>query len=105
MTIIEVIPQSNGAHRNQTSTGPIEPPEGWAVVPETMQPLENFPFGGVEVKEIDGALTVTKWTPGTVPEPEPEPEPPEPEEPTEALLLDLAADHEERICLLEMGVN
>lgn len=29
---------------------------------------------------------------------------PEPE-PTEELLLELAADHEERICLLEMGVN
>ena len=40
------------------------------------------------------------------PEPQPEPEPePEPEEPTtEDILLDMAADHEERLCLLELGL-
>ena len=30
---------------------------------------ENFPFGEVEAVEIDGVMTVTKWTPGTLPAP------------------------------------
>jgi hypothetical protein len=49
-------------------------PSGWAVIPADME-CENFPFGEVEVAEIDGVLTVTKWTPGEMPEPEPAPEP------------------------------
>lgn len=79
MTIIEVTPLSNGAHNNQTIYG-VDPrkfpiPSGWALVPDEMLPLENFPFGDVEADEIDGILTLTKWTPGEIPEPEPEPEP------------------------------
>jgi hypothetical protein len=35
---------------------------------------ENFPFGEVEVEEIDGVMTVTKWVAGEMPEPEPLPE-------------------------------
>ena len=49
-------------------------PEGWAVIPENME-CENFPFGEVEVAEVNGVMTVTKWTPGVMPEPEPIPEP------------------------------
>lgn len=73
MRIIEIEKLSNGAHRNQTG-GLNTIPDGWAVVPEDME-LENFPFGEVEAKEIDGVLTVTKWTAGTIPEIE-EPEQP-----------------------------
>ena len=65
--IVEIAPLSNGAHRNQTYPGFV--PEGWAVIPEDME-TENFPFGEVEVKEIDGVMTVTNWTPGEVPAPE-----------------------------------
>ena len=74
MTIIEIIPSDNGSHRNQTATAPIPVPEGWAVVPEGME-TPNFPFGTVETAEIDGIMTVTRWTAGEIPEPEPEPEP------------------------------
>lgn len=75
MRIIEIAPLSNGAHRNQ-SGGFSVVPEGWAVIPGDME-CENFPFGEVEVAEIDGVMTVTKWTPGVMPEPEPTPEPEE----------------------------
>lgn len=73
MQIIEIKELSNGAHRNQG--GQFNSiPEDWAVIPENME-LENFPFGEVTVKTINGVKTVTKWIPGTLPEPEPAPEP------------------------------
>lgn len=71
MQIIEIIAQENGGHRNQTYNGFL--PEGWAIIPEDMA-VENFPFGEVKAAEVDGVMTVTKWTPGTMPEPEPVPE-------------------------------
>lgn len=38
------------------------------------------------------------------PEPEPEPTPPVPhEDSVEEILLEMAADHEERLCMLELG--
>ena len=73
MTIIEIIALSNGAHRNQAGTFSAIP-DGWASIPDGME-TPNFPFGEVEVAEINGVMTVTKWTPGEIPEPEPEPEP------------------------------
>ena len=73
MTIIEITALSNGAHRNQTGTLSAIP-DGWAIIPDGME-TPNFPFGEVEFEEINGVMTVTKWTAGTVPEPEPEPEP------------------------------
>ena len=77
MKIIEIAALDNGAHRNQTGNFSAIP-DGWAVIPDSMT-TENFPFGEGEVAEINGVMTVTKWTAGTIPEPEPEPEP----EPTE----------------------
>lgn len=72
MTIIEISALENGAHRNQTGNM-CTIPDGWAVIPDGME-IENFPFGNVAVEEINGVMTVTSWTPGTVPEPEPEPD-------------------------------
>lgn len=70
MKIVEIKAQANGAHRNQTVFGELlNIPEGWAVIPDEMV-FENFPFGEVEAEEVDGVLTVTKWTAGTMPEPE-----------------------------------
>ena len=66
MRIIEIHALSNGSHRNQT-TSMKTIPEGWAVVPDDV-PTPNFPFGKIEVKEIDGVMTVTKWEAGTLPE-------------------------------------
>lgn len=99
MLIIEIAALDNGAHRNQTGTFSAIP-DGWAVIPDSMT-TENFPFGEVVAEEIDGVMTVTKWTAGTIPEPEPEPEP---EPTTDEILLELAADHEARLCEIELGV-
>lgn len=73
MQIIKIAADDNGSHDNQTFHGVL--PEGWAVIPESMGELENFPFGEVFAEEIDGVMTVTSWTPGKMPEPEPAPEP------------------------------
>lgn len=70
MRIVEIIAQDNGAHRNQAGSFATVP-AGWAVIPDSMS-CENFPFGEVEAKEIDGVMTVTKWTAGTLPEPQKE---------------------------------
>ena len=99
MLIIEIASLDNGAHRNQTGNFSATP-DGWAVIPDSMT-TENFPFGEVEVAEINGVMTVTSWTAGTIPEPEPEPEP---EPTTEEILLELAAYHEARLCEIELGV-
>ena len=72
MKIIEIVAPENGAHDNQEHHGVL--PEGWAFIPDDME-CENFPFGEVEVEEVDGVMTVTKWTAGEIPEPEPAPEP------------------------------
>ena len=68
MTIIEIQALSNGGHRNQSGDIPIYL-EGWAVVPDDME-TPNFPFGDIEVEDIDGVMTVTKWTARDIPEPE-----------------------------------
>ena len=63
--IVEIIVQTNGAHNNVTWEMPGVLPDGWAVVPEGMV-CENFPFGEVEAADVNGVITVTKWTPGVV---------------------------------------
>lgn len=70
MKIIELCALSNGAHRNMDSSALSAPPEGWARIPEEMALPETFPFVGVEAEEIDGVMTVTALTPGTMPEPD-----------------------------------
>ena len=73
MLIIEIAACENGAHSNQTINGTLRSiPDGWAVVPDSIEIPETFPFVDIEV---DGQ-TVTAMTAGVVPEPEPvEPEP------------------------------
>ena len=111
MTIIELAPLKNGAHRNQTTSGLLSVPNGWAVIPEDMEIPETFPF--VSVEATNGV--VTALTPGTVPEPQPEPEPtPTVDERMEKLenensklksQLQMQAQQQEFLenCLLEMG--
>ncbi len=66
MRIVEIKALSNGSHRNQTGEFNAVP-EGYAVIPDGMI-TENFPFGEIEVEQIDGVRKVTKWTPGVIPE-------------------------------------
>lgn len=91
MNIIEIVALSNGAHRNQTYNGATVP-DGWAVIPESMAVPDTFPFVNLTV---DGQ-TVTSMAAGIVPEPD------EPEPTTEDITLDLMAEHEERLCMLEI---
>ena len=70
MKIIEIQPLDNGAHRNQEG-GLRTIPDGWAMIPATVDIPDTFPFVDIEV---DGQ-TVASMTAGIVPEPEPEPEP------------------------------
>ena len=74
MRIVEIKAFESGGHDNQTVNGIIPVPEGWAVVPDDLA-VRNFPFGEVEAAEVDGVMTVTKWTPGVVPDPDPVPDP------------------------------
>ena len=66
MRIIEIAMLPNGAHRNQEGEF-ITIPKGYAVVSDDME-TPNYPFGEVEVAEVDGVMTVTKWVAGTIPE-------------------------------------
>lgn len=75
MRIIEIMPLPNGGHRNQTVSGAVTVPDGWAVIPEGMAIPETFPFVDIQVE----GNKVVSMTAGVVPEPEPQPEP----EPTE----------------------
>lgn len=73
MKIIELSALPNGAHRNMDSSALSAPMEGWAMIPEEMEMPDTYPFVGVEAEEIDGVMTVTALTPGTMPEPDLEP--------------------------------
>lgn len=64
MKMLEIAVLPNGAHKNQTYHGTL--PNGWALLPT--DELENFPFGEVEVDNVDDLPTVIKWTPGEVPD-------------------------------------
>lgn len=98
MLIIEINALDNGAHNNQTINGLLSRiPDGWAVVPDGIDVPDTFPFVDIEVE----GNKVISMTAGVVPEPEPVPEP---DQTTEEILLELAADHEARICMMELGV-
>ena len=72
MKMLQIKALDNGAHNNQTFHNIL--PEGWAVIPDSME-CENFPFGEIEAEEINGVMTVTKWTAGIIPESESKVEP------------------------------
>lgn len=50
MKMIEIAALDNGAHNNQTFNGIL--PNGWAIIPEELEPLANFPFGEVTAEEV-----------------------------------------------------
>lgn len=66
MWIIQIEKNSNGSHNDHCASHITAPPEGWAIIPEDME-CENLPFGDVEVADIDGIMTVTKWIAGETP--------------------------------------
>jgi hypothetical protein len=70
MRIIEIKALENGAHDNQNGTLS-KVPEGWAMIPDTMEIPNTFPFVNIEVENG----VVTKMTEGIVPEIDPIPIP------------------------------
>lgn len=84
MKIIKIEKYRNGAHDNLTADYLEKVPDGWALIPDRME-TNNFPFGDIETEVINGVMTVTKWTPGTIPAPDPIPEP----EPNADELMDI----------------
>lgn len=75
MRIIEIQALDNGAHRNQTVSGAVAVPDGWAEIPADVAIPVTFPFVDIQVE----GSKVVSMTAGVVPDPEPQPEP----EPTE----------------------
>lgn len=70
MRIIEIKQLENGAHQNQT--GNFETvPEGYAVIPDDMV-LDNFPFGKLNYRTINGIKTVVNWEALPIPQVEEE---------------------------------
>lgn len=66
MKIVEIKSLPNGAHRNQEGDFEIVP-EGYAKIPDELE-TPNFPFGEIVVEQINGVMTVTKWTANEIPE-------------------------------------
>ena len=66
MYSIEIKKLSNNAHRKQIVdiNNLIDLEEGWAILPDNLI-CENFPFGDVEIENINNLPTVIKWTPLT----------------------------------------
>lgn len=77
MTIIKIEKEKDGWHQN-ISGSVSNIPDGWALLPESLQIPKTFPFVNIEVSDIDGVQTVTSISESTVPKPEPEPEPESP---------------------------
>ena len=75
MKLIEIQALPNGAHRNQTVSGAVAVPDGWAEIPADVAIPETFPF----VDVVTSGSKIVSLREREVPEPEPEPEP----EPTE----------------------
>lgn len=70
MRIIKIKQNMNNSHDNQDIFNDcFIIPDGYALIPENLE-TPNFPFGDVEVEEIDGIMTVTSWIPRDIPEQE-----------------------------------
>lgn len=98
MRYIEIIALNNGAHRNISIDGVMDKPDdGWAIIPEEIVIPDTFPFVDIEVSEN----VVTKISPRNM---NYSSETLSTEQTAEEILLELAADHEARICAIELGV-
>lgn len=98
MLIVELVPQSNGARRNQMGRNcPV--PDGWVQIPAAMEQeaAAYLPFLDLTIE--NGRVTAVAQ--GPIPDPAPEPET---APATEDDLMAIAVDHEYRLTLLELGV-
>lgn len=73
MWIIDLTPLAPGVYNDHRADHITAPPDGWAVIPDDFPVPSTYPrLGSIEASEIDGVMTVTAMTGGTLPDPEPE---------------------------------
>ena len=104
MNIIQITANENGAYPPMQSWDSPTPPDGYALVPDTVGTESFYSDNGFVVLTIEGD-TVTAmeptmnaweaWKASLPPPVEPEPTP-------EDITLDMLADHEGRICMMEL---
>ena len=93
MKYIKILPNENGSHQNQFGGG--FPGEGWAIIPENITIPLSFPFVDIEVENgYVIAMTAREVPPIPLTPPS-----------TEEIIYITLLDHEERICLMELGVE
>lgn len=94
MKYIKIQENDNGSHDNQFTFDELDLGSEWAVIPDEITIPESFPFVDIEVengivveiteKEVPASPTVIS---------------------TEEIVLSLLLEQEERLCLLELGVQ
>lgn len=98
MTIIEILAREDGSHNIQSRHGAARVWEdGYIEVPSHLEAAVWATCGWCDLHIEEGRLVGVTPT-ERPPEPEPEPQPPSEEDVT----LDMLADHEERLCMLEL---
>lgn len=98
MTIIEINAREDGSRNIQSRDGAARVWEdGYIEVPSHLEAAVWATYGWCDL-DIQGDKLVGITPTERPPEPEPEPQPPSEEDVT----LDMLADHEERLCMLEL---
>ena len=104
MLIIKLTPEVNGAHDNNSVNGTMVVPDGWVVVPQELEQTAASLLPWVTIAVKDGIVTTIADDSAASAAWEARPQP-EPEPTTEETMLELAADHEYRLCMQELGLS
>lgn len=98
MTIIQIEPLESGQHPIQSQSGrSVCWLDGYIEVPIHLEAAVCATLGWCDLQIEEGKLVGVTPT-ERPPEPEPEPQPPSEED----ITLDMLAEHEERLCMLEL---
>ena len=101
MTIIQIEPLETGQHPIQSQSGRRACwLDGYIEVPSHLHDAVWATYGWCDLQIEEGKLVGVTPT-ERPPEPEPEPQPPS----AEGITLDMLAEHEERLCMLEITTN
>ena len=101
MTIIEINAREDGSRNIQSRHGAARVWEdGYIEVPVHLEAAVWATYGWCDLQIEEGKLVGVTPT-ERPPEPEPEPQPPS----AEGITLDMLAEHEERLCMLEITTN
>lgn len=105
--IIQKNPNPSGAYPAPQTWSGSTPPDGYAIIPATVDMADFYAYNGFVILAIEGD-TVTGYTPNTeaweewkANLPDPTEEEPTEEEDTAAMLI----DHEFRLTMLELGLS